>query len=73
MQNFETINDYWAVIVGFITLVMGYTTLKLQNIEQEKRLTNVEKKVEQMNPIFTDIRERLIAIETTLKLIAKDK
>ena len=73
MELLTIMEKYWSIIVAFIAIVISYANLKAQNLEQEKRLLILEGKVEHMNPIFTQILERLASIEATLKIVVADR
>lgn len=67
----ETITQYWSIIVCIVGVIITFANLKSQNGEQERRIVELEHKVEGMNPLLTEIKERLASIETTLKILTK--
>ena len=71
MDSLEFLQEYWGLLTAFVAVISFLVTLRVQNNDQEKRLSAVEKKVEELNPIWIEIKERLVAIETTLKLLTK--
>jgi hypothetical protein len=72
MEIIEFINEYWQVLTGLIALVVLWGKLNATTNEQERRIAYLETKTDEMNPILLDIRERLVSIETTLKLHIHD-
>lgn len=73
METIEILKEYWSVIVAFVGIIYSYASLKAQNCEQERRIKILEEEVGKLNPIWIEIKERLVAIETTLKILTKDK
>jgi hypothetical protein len=71
MELIEFICNYWQIVVALISFTVGFTTLKVQNTAQEKRICILEKKAEDLNPILLDIRTKLASIETTLAFLTK--
>lgn len=65
------LSDYWSIIISIIAVVISYTTLKYQNIEQERRINCLEVELKNINPVLVDIRTKLASIETTLKILTK--
>ena len=72
MELIDILNEYWAVILTIISIVISFTTLKIQNQDQERRIKCVEDKMEELNPIWVEIKERLASIEATLKFLTKN-
>jgi hypothetical protein len=68
MEILEFIKEYWHVLIGLTALVVMFVKAEMVNKDHERRLAFLEKEMHQLNPIFLDIKERLISIETTLKL-----
>lgn len=66
------ITHYWQIIVGIIAFTAAFVALKTQNQDQERRIEYIEKKIEDMNPFWIEIKERLASIEATLKFITKN-
>lgn len=73
MEFLNTLKEYLPLIIAFTGIVFSYASLKSQNLDQEKRILSLEGKVEHMNPIFTQILERLASIEATLKIVVSDR
>lgn len=67
----DILQDYWQILSAFVVFVIAFITLKVQNENQEKRLNVLEKKVEDMTPIWAEIKERLASIEATLQFLTK--
>jgi len=72
MELIDILNEYWAIILTIISIVISFTTLKIQNQDQERRIKCVEDKIEELNPIWLEIKERLASIEATLKFLTKN-
>ncbi len=72
MELIDILNEYWTVILTIISIVISFTTLKIQNQDQERRIKCVEDKMEELNPIWVEIKERLASIEATLKFLTKN-
>jgi hypothetical protein len=72
MELIDILNEYWAIILTIISIVISFTTLKIQNQDQERRIKCVEDKIEELNPIWVEIKERLASIEATLKFLTKN-
>jgi hypothetical protein len=68
MDLIQFITTYWHIILGLLSIVVLFVKAEMVNKDHERRLHELENVVKDMNPIFLDIRERLISIETTLKL-----
>jgi len=66
MELFDFIQEYWQILIGLGTILVLAAKLEMTTRDQEKRICVLEKEIHEMNPIFLDIRERLISIETTL-------
>ena len=71
MELIEDITKYWTLIIALISVVISWTNLKAQNTEQQKEIDELKTKVESMNPVFTEIKEKLASIEATLKFLTK--
>ena len=71
MEIISLINEYWVVITAFIGIITSFVLLKFQNNEQERRIKYLEEKIEELNPIWVEIKERLAGIEATLKMLTK--
>ena len=67
----ETLSSYWSILIAVVGIIVSFANLKSQNTEQERRITELETKVEHMNPVLMEIRERLASIEATLKILSK--
>jgi hypothetical protein len=65
------INEYWAIIITGAGIIASFAILKYQNTDQERRIRCIEDKLEELNPIWVEIRERLASIEATLKMLTK--
>lgn len=72
MELIEFLCEYWQIVMAALAFTVGFTTLKVQNAAQEKRICILEKKSEDLNPILLDIRTKLASIETSLKWLMKD-
>jgi hypothetical protein len=73
MDFIEYLRDYWTILAAFAGIVYSYTTLKVQNIDQEKRITLLEKEARELNPVLIEIRTKLASIEATLHMLCQDK
>ena len=73
MELIEILNRYWTVLAGFVGLIVSFVHLKNQNESQEKRICKLEGEIEKINPVWMEIKERLVAIETTLKMLIEKK
>lgn len=73
MDLLEMIKEYWTIIATIGGIIYSYAVLKLDIKEHDRRIEAVENKVNTLDPIWIEIKERLVAIETTLKLLTKDK
>jgi len=71
MELIDILNEYWSIILTIIGVVISFTTLKMQNSDQERRIECLENKLEELNPIWVEIKERLASIEATLKFLTK--
>jgi len=67
------IEEHWTVIATVAGIIYSYAVLKIDIKEHDKRLSAVEDELKTISPIWIEIKERLVAIETTLKLISKSK
>lgn len=67
------IQTYWPQIIGLITCVVVIADLRSTDKDQEKRIASLEKRVEDMSPVWIEIRERLVRIETTLSIHFNEK
>lgn len=71
MSILNMITEYWYLILATIGFIVSYVEIKMQNADQEKRITSLERDTREMAPIWIEIKERLVAIETTLKILIK--
>ena len=69
MQILDVFISNFPLIIVLAGLIVSYTTLKTQNMNQERRLSSLESKVEGLNPIFLQIQKDLVGIQTTLKFV----
>jgi chaperonin cofactor prefoldin len=69
----ELLTKYWTLVVTLIGLVVSYTKVNTSVKELRHRVTNMEKEIKEMNPIWQEIKERLARIETSLQIHFKDK
>ena len=67
------IKEYWTLLVTVAGLIYTYAVVKLDIKEHDRRITCIEDEIKTLNPIWIEIKERLVAIETTLKILSKDK
>ncbi len=72
MELVEYLKEYWTIIVAFAGMVYSYATLKMQNIDQEKRIDKLEKESKELNPVLIEIRTKLASIEATLVMLCKE-
>jgi hypothetical protein len=80
-QNFlQLLQDYWTIIFFVGSLIWSYANLKghVRSLHDrtnvlEKKCELIESKLEEMNPIWAEIKERLAGIEATLKFLTKEK
>ena len=73
MDLIEYLRDYWTILAAFAGIVYSYATLKMQNIDQEKRITRLEKEARELNPVLMEIRTKLASIEATLHMLCQEK
>lgn len=73
MELVELLKEYWTVLGTIAGIIYSYAVLKLDIREHNRRLEALEEKVGKIDPIWIEIKERLVAIETTLKLLTKEK
>lgn len=71
MEQFIT--TYWSQILTLVGIVWGYARLANKVAEHTSQITHLENKMEEMNPVLMEIRERLSGIEATLKYLTKEK
>lgn len=76
MESLDAVRKYWSVILAVIALVAGFTTIKLQISDQEKRLSVAESQMKilevemrSLNPIFLQIQKDLVGIQVSLKFM----
>jgi hypothetical protein len=67
----DFVTDYWQILTALVSVIYTFAHLKSQNEDQEKRLCKLEGRVDDMSPVFMEIKERLASIEATLKSIIK--
>lgn len=87
MTLFEFLEVY-GTFIALVTGIVGVwlrleskvTTLQGKDNSQQKEIKELEeiikihtKEIKDMNPMWADIRERLVSIETTLNIMAKNK
>ena len=60
------LQGYWPVIAFFVGMV-GYFIINLR--ENSVRIATLEKKMDNMEPVILEVREKLVSIETTLEFI----
>lgn len=73
MDLIEMLKEYWTILGTAAGIIYSYAVLKLDIKEHERRITMIEEEVKTLNPIWIEIKERLVAIETTLKILTKEK
>ena len=73
MDLIEYLRDYWTILAAFAGIVYSYATLKMQNIDQEKRIKKLEDNAENLNPVLMEIRTKLASIEATLHMLCQEK
>jgi len=73
MDLLEMVKEYWTVLGTIGGIIYSYAVLKLDIKEHDRRITAMEEEIKTLNPIWIEIKERLVAIETTLKILSKDK
>ena len=76
----ELISKYWSFLFFLGTIVWSYANLKGHVGQLHNRVSDVEVDIEalkgdlkEMSPIWQEIKERLVSIETSLKIHFKDK
>ena len=73
-QNFfQLLHEYWTLIATIVSLVISYTKLNSSVKGLETRMTCVETDIKEMNPVWHEIKERLVSIETSLSIHFKNK
>ena len=73
MDVLEFLKEYWTLIATVAGLIYTYAVVKLDIKEHDRRIKAIEDEINKLNPIWIEIKERLVAIETTLKIISKEK
>ena len=73
MDLIEFLSTYWQIVVALAGIIYSYATLKLQNTEQERRITCLEKESKDLNPVIMDIRTKLASIEATLQALIREE
>ena len=73
MELIDYLKDYWTILAAFTGIVYSYATLKMQNIDQEKRISVLEKEAKELNPVLMDIRTKLAGIEATLQALIREQ
>jgi hypothetical protein len=73
MELIEYLRDYWTILAAFAGIVYSYATLKMQNCDQEKRISILEKEAKELNPVLMDIRTKLAGIEATLQALIREQ
>jgi len=73
MDFAEALKEYWTIIATVAGIVYSYATLKTEIKEMDKRLCATEEELKKISPIWIEIKERLVAIETTLKILSESK
>jgi hypothetical protein len=73
MDLIQYLRDYWTILAAFTGIVYSYATLKMQNIDQEKRISLLEKEARELNPVLIEIRTKLASIEATLHMLCQEK
>lgn len=69
MELIAFIEKYWTIVVAFAGIVVSYTTLKIQNNDQEKRICHLETKQELNEGVVLAIKVALAEIQLDLKWI----
>lgn len=65
--------NYWSQILTLVGLVWGYARLNAKVDSNCSRIDHLENRVEEMSPIWLEVKERLASIEATLKFLTKEK
>lgn len=73
MDLIEYLKDYWTILAALVGIIYSYATLKMQNTDQEKRITRLENEMGDLNPVLMEIRTKLASIEATLHMLCNDK
>jgi len=73
MDLIDFLKEYWTILGTIAGIIYSYAVLKLDIKEHNRRIEALEEKVGKIDPIWIEIKERLVAIETTLKLLTKEK
>ena len=73
MDLIAALAKYWPLIISVIGLIVISVKMNWIDSDHEKRITMLEHQMENITPIWVDIKERLVRIETTLELINKIK
>jgi len=69
MEFINLLEKYWTIIAAFIGIIISYTNLKAQNVEQEKRIIHLESKCESFGHAQTQIDIKLAEIQMDLRWI----
>lgn len=67
------LKEYWTIIATIGGIIYSYAVLKLDIKEHDRRIKAVEDEIKTISPIWIEIKERLVAIETTLKYLSDKK
>jgi hypothetical protein len=71
MDLIDFIQTNWTVITALVAMIISYTQLKMQNIDQERRIRTLEANERELNPVFLEIKTKLAGIEATLAMLVK--
>jgi hypothetical protein len=79
-QLLDLLTKYWTIIFFIGSLIWSYANLK-GHVGQlhsrvktnEEDIDSLKKDVKEMSPIWTEIKERLVRIETSIQIHFKDK
>ena len=76
----DLLTTYWSPILFLGAIIFSYANLKGHVLRLDERVTQSEndiaetnEEIGKMSPIWQEIRERLVSIETSLKIHFKDK
>jgi Holliday junction resolvase-like predicted endonuclease len=69
----DLIRQNWSQLLTLIGIIWGYATLNAKVNEHTQEIDVIQRQLEEMSPIWSEIKERLASIEATLAYIVKDK
>jgi hypothetical protein len=65
----KIIRENWVLVVFVCSLVVTWTTFRVNQLDFEKRLTRTESQIETINPVLLQLQTSMARVETTLEFI----